>query len=71
MAPDMVHGGGADVPTVTARGVVGLTCKEEGRKAGATMDLRGGVAPSSLVGEDSVSGATLAAWGVGGVTPGA
>lgn len=70
MAPDMVHGGGAEVPTVTARGVVGVTCGEEG-KAGATMASRGGVAPSSVGGEDGVRGATLAAWGVGGVTPGA
>ena len=61
VAPDMVHGGGADWSTVTAKGVVALTCGEE-KEAEATMASRGGVA---------VGGATLAAWGVGGGTSGA
>ena len=70
-APDEVHGGGADWTTVTAKGVVAFTCGEEDREAEATMASEGGVAPSSPGGEDIVSGATLAAWGVGGVTTGA
>ena len=69
-APDEVHGGGADWSTVTAKGVVALTCGEE-KEAEATMASRGGVAPSSPGGDDTVGGATLAAWGVGGGTSGA